>query len=82
MNKLSNYYKVNNCYSINHLQRAAHTLLILNPKDPKRKFEGVSLLQKMSQYGLVADDKLQLDSVLQLTTQKLLEQCLQTKVYR
>jgi small subunit ribosomal protein S9e len=36
----------------------------------------------MSRYGLLADDELELDYVLQLTTQKLLERRLQTKVYK
>ena len=36
----------------------------------------------MSRYGLLADEELDLDSILQLTTQKLLERRLQTKVYK
>mmetsp|Transcript_41814 Transcript_41814/g.58832 ORF Transcript_41814/g.58832 Transcript_41814/m.58832 type:complete len:110 (-) Transcript_41814:249-578(-) len=36
----------------------------------------------MSRYGLLADDELELDHVLQLSTQKLLERRLQTKVYK
>jgi small subunit ribosomal protein S9e len=36
----------------------------------------------MNVYGLLADNELDLDSILQLTTQKLLERRLQTKVYR
>merc|ERR1739846_15224 len=35
-----------------------------------------------SHYGLLADDELELDSILQLTTQKLLERRLQTKVFK
>ncbi len=36
----------------------------------------------MSRYGLLSDDELDLDSILELTTQKLLERRLQTKVYK
>merc|ERR1712038_1096921 len=61
---------------------AARTLLTLDPKDPKRIFEGQALLRRMSRYGLLADNELELDFVLQLTTQKLLERRLQTKVYK
>merc|ERR1712125_149958 len=53
-----------------------------DPEDPKRIFEGAALLRRMSRYGLLADDELELDYVLQLTTQKLLERRLQTKVYK
>merc|ERR1712216_879582 len=57
-------------------------LLTLDPKDPKRLFEGPALLRKMTRYGLLADDEKELDFVLQLTTQKLLERRLQTKVFK
>ena len=69
-------------YALAKLRKAARTLLTLDPKDPKRVFEGTALLRRMSRYGLLADDELELDSVLQLTTQKLLERRLQTKVYK
>merc|ERR1712048_1055691 len=54
----------------------------LDPKDPRRIFEGAALLRRMSRYGLLGDDELELDFVLQLTTQKLLERRLQTKVFK
>jgi len=54
----------------------------MDPKDPKRIFEGTALLRRMSRYGLLADDELELDFILQLTTQKLLDRRLQTKVYK
>jgi small subunit ribosomal protein S9e len=69
-------------YALAKLRKAARTLLTLDPKDPKRIFEGAALLRRMSRYGLLADDELELDFVLQLTTQKLLERRLQTKVYK
>merc|ERR1711862_37901 len=58
------------------------TLLTLDLKDPKRIFEGAALMRRMSRYGLLTDDELELDSILQLTTQKLLERRLQTKVFK
>mmetsp|Transcript_9289 Transcript_9289/g.11123 ORF Transcript_9289/g.11123 Transcript_9289/m.11123 type:complete len:190 (-) Transcript_9289:150-719(-) len=69
-------------YALAKLRKAARTLLTLDPKDPKRIFEGAALLRRMSRYGLLADEELELDSILQLTTQKLLERRLQTKVYK
>lgn len=69
-------------FALAKLRKAARTLLTLDPKDPKRIFEGAALLRRMSRYGLLADDELELDFVLQLTTQKLLERRLQTKVYK
>ena len=69
-------------YALAKLRKTARTLLTLDPKDPKRIFEGAALLRRMSRYGLLADDELELDAVLQLSTQKLLERRLQTKVYK
>merc|ERR1712013_599931 len=43
---------------------------------------GAALLRRMNRYGLLAEDELELDFVLQLTTQKLLERRLQTKVFK
>ena len=45
-------------------------------------FEGEALLRRMSRYGLLSEDELELDFILQLTTQKLLERRLQTKVFK
>jgi small subunit ribosomal protein S9e len=69
-------------YALAKLRKAARVLLTLNPTDPKRIFEGAALMRRMSRYGLLADNELELDYVLQLTTQKLLERRLQTKVYK
>merc|ERR1712008_631209 len=43
---------------------------------------GAALLRRMNRYGLLTEDELELDFVLQLTTQKLLERRLQTKVFK
>jgi small subunit ribosomal protein S9e len=69
-------------YALAKLRKAARTLLTLEPDDPKRIFEGAALLRRMNRYGLLADDELELDKVLQLSTQKLLERRLQTQVYK
>jgi len=69
-------------YALAKLRKAARTLLTLDPKDPRRVFEGAALLRRMSRYGLLSDEELELDFVLQLTTQKLLERRLQTKVFK
>jgi small subunit ribosomal protein S9e len=56
--------------------------LTLAERDPKRIFEGEALLRRMKRWGLMAEDEDKLDLVLQLTTQKLLERRLQTKVFK
>ncbi len=45
-------------------------------------FGGPALLRRMSRYGLLTDEEKELDFVLQLSTQKLLERRLQTKVFK
>lgn len=69
-------------YALAKLRKAARTLLTLDVNDPKRIFEGAALLRRMNRYGLLSDDEMELDAVLQLTTQKLLERRLQTAVYK
>jgi len=69
-------------YALAKIRKAARVLLTLDAKDPKRIFEGAALLRRMNRYGLLGEEELELDFVLQLTTQKLLERRLQTKVYK
>lgn len=69
-------------FALAKLRKAARTLLTLEPDDPRRVFEGAALMRRMSRFGLLADDELELDKILQLTTQKLLERRLQTIVYK
>ena len=64
------------------IRKAARHLLTLPEKDPKRLFEGASILRKMQRYGLLGEDEAKLDFVLQLSTQKFLERRLQTKVFK
>ena len=68
--------------TISQHHQAARELLTLDEKDPKRVFEGPALLRRCVRAGLLEADKAELDYVLQLTTQKLLERRLQTKVYK
>eukprot|EP01084_Bolivina_argentea_P204019 348366_1 len=69
-------------YALAKIRKAARQLLTLDPKDPKRMFGGPALLRRMSRYGLLTDEEKELDFVLQLSTQKLLERRLQTKVFK
>jgi small subunit ribosomal protein S9e len=68
-------------YRFSPLQ-AARKLLTLDPKDPRRMFEGDALLRRMVRYGLLGEEEKKLDYVLQLTTSKLLERRLQTLVFK
>mmetsp|Transcript_13082 Transcript_13082/g.17234 ORF Transcript_13082/g.17234 Transcript_13082/m.17234 type:complete len:196 (+) Transcript_13082:71-658(+) len=69
-------------FTLAKIRKAARELLTLDPKDPRRLFEGPALLRRMVRYGLLNEDEKELDFVLQLTTQKLLERRLQTKVFK
>jgi len=60
-------------YALSKLKKAARNLLALEESDPKRILEGAVLLKRMSRNGLLADDELELDCILQLSTQKLLK---------
>jgi len=63
------------------IRSAARSLLTLDEKDPRRLFEGEALLRRMGRYGLLAEDEMKLDFVLQLSTKKFLERRLQTRVF-
>jgi len=64
------------------IRKAARDLLTLDAKDPRRLFEGPALLRRMQKYGLMDDEAKELDDILQLTTQKMLERRLQTKIFK
>ena len=57
-------------------------MLTLDHKDPKRIFEGDALLRRMKKFGLLQDSEMTLDNVLLLTTQRMLERRLQTRVLK
>jgi small subunit ribosomal protein S9e len=63
-------------------RKVARNLLTLEERDPQRVFEGQALLRRMQTWGLLTETDNKLDSVLQLTTQRLLERRLQTKVFK
>jgi len=68
-------------YALAKIRKAARELLTLDPKDPKRLFEGPALMRRMVGYGLLGEDEGgSLDNVLQLTTKRLLDRRLQTIV--
>jgi small subunit ribosomal protein S9e len=69
-------------YALSKLRKAARELLTLDPKDPKRLFEGLALLRRLKRYGMLSEDENELDFVLRLNVQKLLERRLQTKVFK
>mmetsp|Transcript_71607 Transcript_71607/g.99492 ORF Transcript_71607/g.99492 Transcript_71607/m.99492 type:complete len:110 (-) Transcript_71607:204-533(-) len=55
------------------LRKAARELLTLNPRDPRRLFEGSALLRRMYRYGLLSEGENKLDYILGLTIHKLME---------
>merc|ERR1719197_1588595 len=67
---------------LSKVRASARSLMTLDPKDPKRLFDGSALLRRMERYGLLGDESRELETVLQLTTQKFLGRRLQTKVYK
>ncbi|KAG7397726.1 40S ribosomal protein S9 [Phytophthora boehmeriae] len=69
-------------YALSKLRKAARELLTLDPKDPKRLFEGQALLRRLKRFGVLSEDENELDFVLRLNVQKLLERRLQTKVFK
>merc|ERR1712216_819411 len=66
---------------LSKIRKAARILLTLSPNDPRRIFQGRSLLRRMMRYGLLGEHKEQLDYVLALNSQDFLERRLQTLVY-
>merc|ERR1712054_444104 len=68
--------------ALSKIRKAARTLLTLPEKDPRRIFQGNALLRRMVRYGLLNEDKKQLDYVLALTTEHFLERRLQTLTFK
>ena len=62
--------------------QVARTLLTLDEKDPKRLFETPPLIRRLKRYGLMTDEENSLDDILKLTSQRLMERRLQTKVFK
>ena len=62
------------------VRKVARTLLTLDKDDETRIFQGEAMLRRMVRLGLLLDTERKLDYVLGLTTAKLMERRLQTKV--
>lgn len=69
-------------FMLSKIRKAARTLLTLDLKDPKRLFETPPLIRRLKRYGLMTDEENSLDDILKLTTQRLMERRLQTKVFK
>merc|ERR1712046_144024 len=69
-------------YALARIRTAARQLLTLEEKDETRIFQGEALLRRMRRMGLLAENENKLDYVLGLTTQKIMERRLQTKVFK
>ena len=69
-------------YMLSKVRKAARTLLTLDAKDPKRLFETPPLIRRLKRFGLMTDEENSLDDILKLTTQRLMERRLQTKVFK
>jgi small subunit ribosomal protein S9e len=69
-------------YMLSKVRKAARTLLTLDTKDPKRLFETPPLIRRLKRFGLMLPEENSLDDILKLTTQRLMERRLQTKVFR
>merc|ERR1719324_2181910 len=69
-------------YVLAKLRSAARTLLTLDEKSETRIFQGEALLRRMVRLGLLLESEKKLDYVLGLTTAKIMERRLQTKVFK
>merc|ERR1739848_237907 len=69
-------------YALAKIRTAARTLLTLDEKNEQRIFAGDALLRRMIRLGLLLESEKKLDYVLGLTTSKLMERRLQTKVFK
>mmetsp|Transcript_96925 Transcript_96925/g.312402 ORF Transcript_96925/g.312402 Transcript_96925/m.312402 type:complete len:338 (-) Transcript_96925:116-1129(-) len=69
-------------YALAKIRTAARTLLTLDEKSEQRMFQGDALLRRMTRLGLLLESEKKLDYVLGLTTAKIMERRLQTKVFK
>merc|ERR1711908_80585 len=69
-------------YALARIRTAARKLLTLDEKSEERLFQGDALLRRMTRLGLLLENEKKLDYVLGLTTAKIMERRLQTKVFK
>mmetsp|Transcript_36012 Transcript_36012/g.116505 ORF Transcript_36012/g.116505 Transcript_36012/m.116505 type:complete len:210 (-) Transcript_36012:37-666(-) len=69
-------------FALAKIRTAARTLLTLDEKSEQRMFQGDALLRRMIRLGLLLESEKKLDYVLGLTTAKIMERRLQTKVFK
>ena len=68
--------------ALSKMRKAARVMLTLDEKDTKRVFEGNALLRRLIRYGLLDEEKKELDFVLSMTAENFLDRRLQTIVWR
>ena len=69
-------------FALSNIRRAARELLTLEPKDPRRLFQGNALIRRLIRVGVLDETKAKLDYVLGLQLEDFLERRLQTQVYK
>merc|ERR1711982_289608 len=69
-------------YALARIRTASRSLLTLDEKSENRIFQGEALLRRMVRLGLLLENERKLDYVLGLTTAKIMERRLQTKVFK
>ncbi|MFH4984768.1 hypothetical protein AB6A40_011477 [Gnathostoma spinigerum] len=69
-------------YTLAKIRKAARELLTLEEKDPRRLFEGNALLRRLVRIGVLSEERMKLDYVLDLRVEDFLERRLQTQVFK
>ncbi|CBK19682.2 uncharacterized protein [Blastocystis hominis] len=64
------------------IRKAARELLTLPEDDPRRIFQGAAIIRRMARLGLVSEEEMKLDMILELSTSKLMDRRLQTRVFK
>ena len=69
-------------YALNKIRANVREILTLDEDDPKRIFEGQSIMRRMQRYGLLDETQNKLDFVLAMSPSEFLERRLQTLVFK